>query len=82
MKNNNIIILQEMLMEEIKRVMELDINSGLTKREIERSKAISGNANNYLKAVNTNLKIKTYADATKSNLEEVSKELGIVNDEN
>lgn len=68
MENNNIVILQEMLMEEIKRVMELDINSGLTKREIERSKAISGNANNYLKAVNTNLKIRTYADTNKTNI--------------
>lgn len=80
MENNNIVILQEMLMEEIKRVMELDINNGLTKREIERSKAISGNANNYLKAVNTNLKIKTYADTTKANIEDISKELGIIND--
>lgn len=79
MENNNIILLQEMLMEEIKRVMELDLNNGLTKREIERSKAISGNANNYLKAINTSLKIKQYSDATKSNLENVLEELGITN---
>lgn len=76
----NLVKLQEMLMDEMNRITKIDLNDGMYKREIERSKALSGNALNYIKSMQTSLKIKEYSDKTQYSLNQINKELGNIDD--
>ena len=77
MKNNKIIIIQEMLMREMNRLddNEYMLNNG--KDEVARSNALTNNATAFIKALNIQLRIKEVAEKAQITQQSVNKELGI-----
>lgn len=74
--NNKIIEIQDILMNQMKR---LDNAEGKeTQIEVQRSGALSKNAQEIVRAVNTSLKIKQMARQNKSAEIEILKEIGII----
>ena len=77
---NKIIKLQEILMNEIKRLDDDDLMNCNGANEISRSNALTNNVNAYLKAVNVNLRIKYVAQKNEITKESLNKELGILDE--
>lgn len=75
--NNKLIMIQEILMEEMKRLGENNVDSS----EVARSNALSNNALTFIKSVNLGLRIKETACKIQVTESTLSKELG-VSDEN
>ena len=71
--NNKLITIQEMLMREMKR---LD-NENVDNNEISRSNALSNNAMTYIKTINLGLRIKETAIKNEMSTEALKKELGL-----
>lgn len=75
-KRNNIIEIQDLLMKQMKRLDEAVAKEVAT--EIGRSGALSQNAQAYLKAVNTTLKVKEMSRRNPATELELLKETGIL----
>ena len=75
-KKNNIIEIQELLMKQMKRLDEAVARE--VTQEIGRSGALSQNAQAYLKAVATTLRVKEMSKRNPSTELELLKETGIV----
>jgi len=71
--NNKLIIIQEMLIGELKRLNEENID----KNEISRSNAMSSTAMTYIKTINLGLRIKEVANKNQMSVNSLKKELGI-----
>lgn len=77
---NKIIKLQEILMNEIKRLDDDALMNCNGANEISRSNALTNDVNTYLKAVNVNLRIKEVAQKNEITKESLNKELGILDE--
>ena len=75
-KKNNIIEIQDLLMKQMKRLDEAVARE--VTQEIGRSGALSQNAQAYLKAVNTTLKVKEMSRRNPATELELLKETGII----
>lgn len=71
--NNKLLIIQEMLMEEMKRLSEKDVD----KEEISRSNALSNTAITYIKSINLGLRIKETAQRNQITTKSLKEELGL-----
>lgn len=76
MKKNNIIEIQDLLMKQMKRLDEAVARE--IAQEVGRSGALSQNAQAYLKAVNTTLKVKEMSRRNPATELELLKETGII----
>lgn len=79
--NNKIINIQEMLYEEMKKLSDDEHIKTYAKREVSRSQALTQSAGAFIKAVNTQLKIKELAKKNPAHEETLLKELGVANEE-
>lgn len=77
MKNNKIIKIQEMLLNQMERLNDDELIKSYAKRETLRSGALSQSACAYIKAINTSLKIKELSKNNEKAEESLLKELGI-----
>ena len=76
--DNNLINIQEMLMNEMKRLDNLDNVIGVNKQEeISRANALSQSAVTFLKSVNVGLRIIEISKKYETNKKNLSKELGV-----
>lgn len=77
--NNKIIRVQEIIFDELNRLADKNLmESGMGKREIERSNVISNNAQTFIKVVNLSLRVKELAKKEQKQEQELLKELNIV----
>lgn len=76
MKKNNIIEIQDLLMKQMKRLDEAVAKE--IPQEVGRSGALSQNAQAYLKAVGTTLKVKEMSKRNPATELELLKETGII----
>ena len=76
--DNNLIKMQEMLMRQMERLD--DAISNEISIEVNRSGALSQNAQAYLKSVNTSLKVKEMVKGNPSAENTVLKEIGVLNE--
>ena len=74
---NKLIKIQEMLFDEMMILKEIDTKDGLLKRELQKSEKLAVNAANFIKSVNTNMKIIEMADSKKINTDAMNELLGI-----
>lgn len=79
--DNKIIKIQEMLFEEMNKLSDDEIIKTYAKREVSRSQALTQSAGAYIKAVNTQLKIKEMAKMNPKYEETLKKELGVTYEE-
>lgn len=79
--NNKIIKIQEMLYEEMKKLSDDENIKTYAKREVSRSQALTQSAGTFIKAVNTQLRIKELTKKNPAYEETLLKELGVVNEE-
>lgn len=79
--NNKILKIQEMLLNQMKRLDDEEIMKNNSKREIMRSGALSQSASAYVKAVNISLKIKELSKNNSKVEDLLKRELGIINEE-
>ncbi len=78
---NKIIDVQDIVYHELTRLNNLtknDLSSKVGKNEMARSNYISNNAQTFIKAVSLNIKINEMATRTRTNVNELRKELGVV----
>lgn len=78
---NKIIRIQEMLYDEMERLSDDEVIRTYAKREVSRSQALTQSAGAYIKAINTNLKIKELAKNNPKYEETLKKELGVIDEE-
>lgn len=71
--NNKLITIQEMLMAEMKRLSEEEVDVN----EISRSNALTNNALTYIKSINLGLRIKDTAMKNGVTSKAIEKELGL-----
>lgn len=79
---NKLIEVQEIIFKEMKRLNDnklLSTKEG--KKEIERSTALYNQSTNFIKAINTNLKIMDVAKKTNKRVQDMNKLLGLETDE-
>ena len=76
--NNKLITIQEMLMAEMKRLSEEEVDSN----EISRSNALSNSAITYIKTINLGLRIKETAQRNGVTVKALKEELGLDEKEN
>ena len=75
---NKIIEIQNLLLDEMKRLNEKEGNEIV--KEVQRSGALSKNAQEYMKAVGTSLKIKQMARQNKNAELNILKEVGVIDE--
>ena len=75
--NNNLIKIQNMLLKEMENLTNLN---GNISEEVLRSNALSNSALNYIKSINTQIKIKEVADKYSIKMSTFMEELGINNE--
>ena len=79
--NNKIIKIQEMLYDEMNKLCDDENMKTYAKREVSRSQALTQSAGAYIKAVNTQLKVKELASKKNPAYEEtLLKELGVISE--
>lgn len=78
---NKIIKIQEMLYDEMERLSDDEVIRTYAKREVSRSQALTQSAGAFIKAINTQLKIKEIAKKNPEYEETLKKELGVINGE-
>ena len=79
--NNKIIKIQEMLFNQMERLNDNELIKSYAKRETTRSGALSQSASAYIKAINTQLKVKELCNKNSEQEEKLLKELGVLNEE-
>ena len=79
--NNKIIKIQEMLLNQMERLNDDELIKSYAKRETTRSGALSQSASAYIKAVNTQLKVKELCSKNPKYEETLLKELGVLDNE-
>ena len=79
-ENNQLVIIQSMLMNQMKRLDDNKIMKQEGDKEIRRGNALSNNACTYIKSVNTGIRIIDMAAKTEKNINDLEKELGVRND--
>lgn len=78
--NNKIIKIQEMLFEEMNKLCDDEIIKTYAKREVSRSQALTQSAGAFIKAINTQLKVKELAKKNPAYEETLLKELGVIDE--
>lgn len=81
---NKIIEVQDIVFHELTRLNNLtksDLASKVGQNEMARSNYISNNAQTFIKAVSLNIKVNEMATRTHTNVNELRKELGVVQEE-
>lgn len=71
--NNKLLIIQEMLMNEMERLSEKEVDSN----EISRSNALTNNALTFIKSINLGLRIKETAEKYNITTTILKKEIGL-----
>lgn len=79
--NNKIIKIQEMLYDEMERLSDDETMKSYAKREVSRSQALTQSAGAFVKAINTQLKIKEIAKKNPEYEETLKRELGVLDNE-
>lgn len=77
---DNILIIQEALMRQIKRLSDDEIMQHSGKLEVARSNAISQDALTFLKSANLKMMIDKASDGNKEKRNELSKYVGVINE--
>lgn len=80
--NNKIIEVQEIVFNQLKRLDDNKTMEEMGAEEIARSNVISNNAQTFIKSVNLNLKIMEFAQRQNRQVKAITKELGLIEDEN
>lgn len=80
--DNKIIRIQEMLYDEMEKLSDDEHIKTYAKREISRSQALTQSAGAYIKAINTQLKIKEMSKMNPKHEETLKKELGVLDETN
>lgn len=78
--NNNLIKIQEMLMNQMKRLDDDNLMNTKNKDEVARGNALSQSAVTFLKSVNVGLRVMEIAEKTNVSKTKMSKALGIVDE--
>lgn len=78
--NNKIIKIQEMLYEEMNKLSDDENMKTYAKREVSRSQALTQSAGAFVKAINTQLKVKELCNKNPEVEEKLLKELGVINE--
>lgn len=78
--NNNLLELQEMLMREARRLDDDEYMKYNGKDEVARGNTLSQSANTFIKSVNVGMRVIEIAEKYDINKNEITKELGIVNE--
>lgn len=79
--NNNLIKMQEILMRQIERLDDNNIMKENAQLEISRGNSVALASTTFLKTVNVGLRIIESAEKYNMTKENLSKELGIINEE-
>ena len=79
--NNKIIKMQEMLYEEMNKLSDDELMKTYAKREVSRSQALTQSAGAFIKAINTQLKVKELCNKNPKYEETLLKELGVLDEE-
>ncbi len=77
-ENNEIIEVQKMLLKQMKNLDTASARSEI-ELEVKRSGALSGNAQAYLKAVGTSLRVKEMSNKSAKEEAKILKDIGVVN---
>ena len=80
--DNKLIEIQEIVFNQLKRLDNNDTMRKIGAEEIARSNVISNNAQTFIKSINMQLKIMEYADRNKKQVKAITKDLGLLKDEN
>lgn len=75
--NNKILVIQEMLMRQMKRLDDDKEMATNGKEEVARSNALSQDAMTFIKTVNLGLRIKEVAERQGQNIDTLNEELGV-----
>jgi len=83
MKNNdnNVLVIQEYLMREMKRLDDNEYMKYNGKEEVARSNALAQSANTFIKSINLGLRVIEVAKANEQTKDSLNKELGVVGEE-
>lgn len=79
--NNKILKIQEMLYEEMKKLSDDETMKTYAKREVSRSQALTQSAGAYIKAINTQLKVKELTNNNSDKEQKLLESLGVLEDE-
>jgi len=79
--NNKIMKIQEMLYDEMNKLSDDELMKTYAKREVSRSQALTQSAGAYIKAINTQLKIKELVNNNHKKEQSLLESLGVVENE-
>lgn len=74
-RNNNLLTIQEVLMREIRRLDEVNVEE--CSNEVARSNAITNSSVTFIKSINTQLRIKEVTNKYGTTRSAINKELGV-----
>jgi len=78
---NKILKIQEMLFDEMNKLSDDELMKAFAKREVSRSQALTQSAGAYIKAINTQLKIKELVNNSSSKEKALLESLGVIENE-
>lgn len=78
---NKILKIQEMLYDEMNKLSDDELMKTYAKREVSRSQALTQSAGAYIKAINTQLKIKELVNNNHKKEQSLLESLGVVENE-
>lgn len=79
--SNKILKIQEMLYDEMNKLSDDELMKAYAKREVSRSQALTQSAGAYIKAINTQLKIKELVNNNHKKEQSLLESLGVVENE-
>lgn len=79
--NNRILKIQEMLYDEMNKLSDDEIMKAFAKREVSRSQALTQSAGAYIKAINTQLKVKELVNNNATKEKALLESLGVIENE-
>lgn len=79
--NNKILKIQEMLYDEMGKLSDDELMKTYAKREVSRSQALTQSAGAYIKAINTQLKVKELVNNNSEKERTLLESLGVLENE-
>lgn len=79
--NNKILKIQEMLYDEMGKLSDDELMKTYAKREVSRSQALTQSAGAYIKAINTQLKVKELVNNNSEKERALLESLGVLENE-
>lgn len=79
-ENNNILVIQDFLMREMKRLDDNEHMKYNGKDEVARCNALSQSANTFIKSINLGLRVNEVAKETEVKADSLRKELGVTSE--